>query len=249
MMLNKNLCIILLVTVFLLIKKLVWAANWVEITQSINGSILYLDLDSIYEGKNNNIFYWQKTVHKNIKNTSGETFIVQGKRVWYSKSLKAENCRDGLFSGLYQYALYGLQDQLLENSFSNPIISKPIPDTVGYTMHKTVCEYYKKLTENTEVEPTKDSNRWYQVLDLETLKAYADIKSIIACSSIYGSTCMPSGNKDNIIGYKFWLKVFELKTNKNSTLQHIVNCREKTFNGGVIKPESPEEIVYFNFCK
>jgi hypothetical protein len=117
-----------------------WAANWAEIVVDANGTIWYLEVDSLYETTSNNILYWVKMVHKNVHNTPGQTFRVNGEKVWYSKVLYGENCSNGLSYAAYQSINYGLQNQILSTNSNNyPMVSRPTPESTGEVIHKVVC--------------------------------------------------------------------------------------------------------------
>lgn len=123
------------------------AANWVEVTTNINGSIYYIDVNSLYKDTHGNIDYWLKVVPKNEKNIPGETFMWGGKKVWHTLTLSGANCETGQSIGPYQGTFYGMQGQVLgqmEEPINWMMVPKrmPTPDSVGAQMHEFVCGYW-----------------------------------------------------------------------------------------------------------
>lgn len=142
----------------------VWAARWLDIMTTTNGSIFYVDLDSVYQDTQGNIGYWEKVVHKNIKNIPGETLMWDGKKVWYTMELHGENCSTGETIGPYQAVFYGMQEQPLYRyePVSQLYAEKrmPVPDTVGATAHDVVCAYWRAMQQaKLEVPPSTPINK------------------------------------------------------------------------------------------
>jgi hypothetical protein len=122
-----------------------WAARWWEVTTSDNGSITYIDLDTIEVVNKDLLTAWGKTVIKNEKKLKSEDDYVKGSRVASSKDYTIYNCTSKTLKTLEQVE-YGVSGQVLR-SISNPNgeFNIVVPDTVGKTELEFVCGLQEKL--------------------------------------------------------------------------------------------------------
>lgn len=126
----------------------VWAARWVEVAEGVGkGSVFYVDADSLYQGTGGIIGYWLKTVYKNNSNAPGEAMVSQGQKVWYGLSLNGESCGNDLRYAYYQWTFYGMRSQVLDYGSSSPVVSRPVPDSVGEALHNFVCGFWRAKQE------------------------------------------------------------------------------------------------------
>ena len=122
-----------------------WAARWWEVTTDDNGSILYIDLDTI-EVKNKDLLTaWGKTVIKNEKRLKSEDDYVKGYRVASSTDYTIYNCTSKTLKTLERVD-YGASGQLLR-TISNPSgeFHIVVPDTVGADELEFTCGLQEKL--------------------------------------------------------------------------------------------------------
>ncbi len=235
-----------------------YAARWMTAATDTNGSIRYVDMDSLYKAADGTIGYWSKVVWKNERQISGETFKVKGKHIWYTKGLSFENCDSNLTSETWtQYTNYGLKNDVVtsgSSSWSGMI--QPTPESVGEGVHKFVCmawDIRQQATESPVSEPTPtyvDFSRWQVVSKLadDAFLILLDTKSLEACSSIYGNTCNV-GSYGQTQGYKVWIAASDTQGKQvGVAVQRVINCKSREYDGKPILPQSQEEKIYSVLC-
>jgi len=122
-----------------------WAARWWEVTTSDNGSITYIDLDTIEVRDKDLLTAWVKTVNKNEKKLKSEDDYVKGYRVASSKDYNIYNCTSQNLKTL-EWVDYGASGQVLR-SISNPNggFNTVVPDTIGKAQLEFVCGLQDEL--------------------------------------------------------------------------------------------------------
>mgnify|MGYP006920610532 CR=1 FL=1 len=231
------------------------AARWFEYSGDTNGSLYYIDLDSLYQSTQNNIMYWLKIVHKNRRNIPGQTKMYQGKRVWYSKHLYGEDCTGGMASTPFQTVYYGLQDQILYTHTDNYVsYERPVSESIGEGMHSFICDVWNYKQKPPDVEPEKpiylDLSRWRVVSKMEgqDVQVLIDPKTVESCSSVYGENCVTS-TYGRTEGYRFWLAASNSQGLQIAAPQQaVIDCKDREFRGKKIVPQSPIETYYTLFC-